>query len=122
MTRLVAQSLLVAALLLGLSAPALAADHGFAADDGIVAAGTDRHDAGRTARDGQIGPDDDTVNVRNTARDDRREERNGRTVYNRGVYRIQAAGDGSNWSWLGLMGLIGLAGLARGDNRNRNRT
>lgn len=118
MKRLLTQSLLIAALCIGLAAPALAAEDVFASNDGIdAAAGTDRDDGTRATRDAQVGPDDDTANVRGMDRDDR----NGRTVYNRGVYRAQAAGDGTDWSWLGLLGLIGLAGLARGDNRNRNR-
>ncbi len=43
-------------------------------------------------------------------------------TYRNNTYRARAAGNNNttNWSWLGLLGLIGLAGMFRGsDNRSR---
>lgn len=125
-TRLLATTLLIAALLACLSVPVLAADAGSVSDNTTyLATGTDRDDRNdrngttRISRDAQIGPEDgNTTGTRSMTRNDGRNTR----VMNEGTYRARATDDGMDWSWLGLLGLIGLAGLARGDNRNRNRT
>jgi hypothetical protein len=132
MARLLARSLLIAALLVCLAVPALAAGSDQASGDGVMmAAGTDRDDRDdgkyrtyrngtiRISRDAQIGPGDGgTTKTRGMTRND---DGNAR-VRNDGTYRARATDGGTDWSWLGLLGLIGLAGLMRGDNRNRNRT
>lgn len=122
MITMLARSLLIAALCLFMTVPALAADVEVYTATGTELAANQNRDAGNTqVRGSQISPEDGgTTGTRGMMRNDgnMRMTDNG---LNNGTYRARATENRTNWSWLGLLGLLGLAGLMRGDNRNRDR-